>query len=175
MEQVLSSVAKQQSPVEGEEWPGLTSKEYKAKKKEDVGNTKANMENSGAMLDALTFKNTRDGVEIGFFNKEAWKADGHLKFSGEENSTPKRRFLPGEGEQFKAGIEAEVDRIILDAKVEEQTFTKAELRAVETKSDLYDLLMEKLGTDSRTETKLAVLRNPDLMDKLEELDLLELL
>jgi hypothetical protein len=111
VEQVLLSVGEAKSPVSGESFRAL-SKEYK-QKKIDLGGTGApNMELNGDMLDSLTYKKTGNGIELGFFDEQAWKADGHLKFSGEENNTPKRRFLPAQGQKFKSAIEIEIERII---------------------------------------------------------------
>lgn len=114
VEKVLSSVGDSTSPVSGQSWP-LLSKEYKKKKKEFGSKVTANMELTGDMLDSLTFKPTIDGIEIGFFNKQAWKADGHLKFSGAHNNTPQRRFLPGEGQSFKRDITSIVNDMIQEA------------------------------------------------------------
>src|SRR5438270_9442375 len=93
VEQVLQTVSQQESPVEGEGWPAL-SKSYAKEKKAEVGNSDANMELTGRMLDSLTYRSTDNGIELGFFDSQAAKADGHNKFSGEENNIPQRRFLP---------------------------------------------------------------------------------
>ena len=135
----------------------------------------ANMEFEGDMLDSLKFKKSDDGVELGFFNKEAWKADGHLKFSGKENSTPMRRFLPGEGQQFNSDIRGEVEKIIADAIADEVTIPRAELEDVSTKSELYDLLAEQFQGLSRAEIKRTVLQSVVLSELLDDYDLLELL
>lgn len=174
VEQILKSVSSQQSPVVGENWPKLDP-EYKKKKLKELGSGKADLEGSGDMLDALTFKPTKEGVEIGFFNSEAWKADGHLKFSGAENDIPKRRFLPAEGQTFKSDIREEVDRIITDAVSENESFLMSDLREIETPEELFDYLKEKIGDLSRADLRLAVLRNNDLLRKLRNLDLLDLL
>lgn len=174
VEQVLKYVSQSQSPVQGESWPKL-SKDYAAFKKSEGGTPIANMEFSGDLLDSLDFKNTRAGVEIGFFDSEAWKADGHLKFSGAKNHTPQRRFLPAEGQQFKNDIQREIEKIILDAKVSSSDFPASELKEIDTTSNLYDYLSEKLGLDSRSEIKMAVLRDTDLVDRLDKYDLLALL
>lgn len=175
VESILSSVASQKSPVKGESWPSLERGPYRDKKKSEAGNTEANMELTGDMLDALTFRNTKEGVEVGFFNKQAWKADGHNKFSGKQNHTPKRRFLPGEGQQFVNEITNEINKIIIDAQVGETKFSAEDLKQIETKDDLYDYLSDQLDMDSRTAIRLAVLRNESLVNKLDKYDLLDLL
>lgn len=172
VEQILASVAKEQSPVEGEDWPKL-DKDYKKHKVAEGLPGKANLESSGELLDALTYKTTKTGVEVGFFNSQAWKADGHLKFSGAENNIPQRRFLPAEGQSFKRSIQDEVNKIIIDAKAD--TFKKSDLREIETKSELYSYLEETLGLESRSEIRMAVLRNEDLFNTLDDLGLVDLL
>jgi hypothetical protein len=170
--QILLYVADQGSPVVGEAWPKL-SKKYKEKKEADGLTPVANLESSGELLNALTYKTTEDGLEVGFFNDQAWKADGHLKFSGLQNNTPQRRFLPGEGQAFKRDIQREIDRIILDARSEKLETGK--LSGIETKKDLYEYLLSELGVSSKSEARLAVFRNPKLLQALEDEDLLDLL
>lgn len=110
---ILLTLQDAKSPVAGESFPAL-SKNYKEKKIALGGVGKPNMELEGDMLSSLAFKPIDGGIELGFFDSEAAKADGHLKFSGRENHTPQRRFLPGEGQSFKRGIEQEVKKIILE-------------------------------------------------------------
>lgn len=172
MEQILESVAQAKSPVSGESWPAL-DKEYRKKKIADGFSGRPNLETSGDMLDSLTFKNTEDGIEIGIFGSEAWKADGHLKFSGAENNTPQRRFIPAEGQNFKSDIEREVERIISDYKAENVDAKR--LQDIDTSADLYRYLKEVLGDRSVNELRLAVMRTPDLLEAIEDAGLLELL
>lgn len=173
VEQVLLSVGEAKSPVSGESWPGL-SKTYKAKKVADGSAPIANMELTGDMLNALEARPTEDGVEIGFFDKsQAPKADGHLKFSGLENNTPQRRFLPGEGQNFKKDIDVEVSRMIAD--VQSENVKPEDFKGVESSADLYTVLEEIFPDLSKNEIRLAAARNSSLMDILEELDLVEFL
>lgn len=174
VESVLSSVRNAESPVSGEDWPAL-SKEYKRQKKAEGLPGEANMELEGDMLDSLTFKKTDKGIDLGFFDKEAWKADGHLKFSGKENNTPQRRFLPAEGEEFTAAIEDEVNQIISDGIANEMEFKKTDFEDVSTKSDLYSVLAEYFADLTRDEIRAAILSAPGLVDTLDEMDLLNLL
>lgn len=174
VEAVLSKVGKAQSPVAGESWEPL-SKGYKKKKIEDGLPGKANMEFEGDMLDSLDFKSGKEGLEIGFFNKEAWKADGHLKFSGEKNNTPQRRFLPGEEQEFTSEIKKNVEKIIAETIAEESDFAPSDFKSVSNKSDLYAALSEKFEGLTRAEIKRAVLTTPSLVGILDDLDLLELL
>lgn len=174
VEQVLLNVSKAKTPVEGEGWPALSPK-YKERKVQLGGVPKANMELNGDLLDSLSTQETDKGIEIGFFDDQAWKADGHLKFSGEKNKTPKRRFLPGKGQHFYSDIENEVSKIIADKIAENSRLLKSELRSIETKKDLYDYLMEKFGVQSRSEVRDIVTRSPEIFDKLSEEDLIDLL
>lgn len=174
IESILSSVGRSESPVKGESFPAL-SKEYKKKKVEEGLPGKANMELEGDMLDALTFKETRDGIELGFFGDEAWKADGHLKFSGKENNTPKRRFLPDEGQEFVPSIAREVGKIIADAVADEIEFKKSDFDSVASKADLYDALSDYFPDLSRAEVKTLISRTPGLARFLDDAGLLDLL
>ena len=174
MEQVLLSVNSEQSPVEGEKWPKL-SKEYKKKKLEELGSGRADLELTGDMLDALTFKNTKEGIQIGFFGDQAWKADGHLKFSGLQNNCPKRRVLPGKGQDFDSKIQSGIDDILLQAKSDSADLTKSDLKDIETKGDLYSFLKELFGVESNAEAKFAALASEKVRSKLESADLLGLL
>ena len=111
LEQVLLSVGGAESPVEGESFPSL-SEDYTEKKIGEGGTPVPNLELEGDMLSALDYRITDVGFDIGFFGtSEAWKADGHLNFSG-LSQIPTRRFLPGEGQSFDAPIVATVEDII---------------------------------------------------------------
>ncbi len=174
VEQILSSVATQQSPVEGEAWPTLSS-EYRKYKKSQGATPVANMELTGDMLNSLTYRPTAKGVEVGVFGSEAPKADGHNKFSGLENNTPQRRFLPGEGQEFRGGIQSEVDAIIAEEVLKDLELTPFELKSIDSSAELYEVFSEKLPGYSSAEIKDAILANPDLLDQLNEFDLLEYL
>lgn len=174
VESVISSVGKSQSPVAGEDWPTLSIK-YKKKKAEDGLPGKANMEYEGDMLDALEYRETKDGIELGFFGEEAWKADGHLKFSGKDNGVPQRRFLPAEDQEFVPKIQREVEKIIADAIADGTEFERDDFNAVNTKSELYDVLAEYFPDATKAEILNAVTRNPALVTLLDDLGLWELL
>lgn len=108
--EILRFVGSGKSPVAGEKasFPKL-DKNYAEDKK--GGNTTANLDLQGDMLDALTFKNVAGGIEIGIFGDEAPKADGHNNHSG-ESSLPRRRFIPDEDQKFRGRIESGVKKII---------------------------------------------------------------
>lgn len=173
-ESVLSSLRKAETPVQGEDWPAL-SREYKKLKKSEGLPPEANMELEGDMLDSLDYQETDDGIELGFFGKEAWKADGHLKFSGAENNTPQRRFLPDEGQEFDSSITRKTEQIIADAIAANTEFDKSDFEDVSTKSELYDLLGEYFDGMSRAEIKAAVARSATLAALFDDLDLWDLL
>lgn len=70
------------------------------------------------MLDALEFRTTTGGIEVGIFDSsEVPKADGHNNFSG-DSKLPKRRFIPEKNQSFRpiieSGIEAVLDRYRTD-------------------------------------------------------------
>jgi hypothetical protein len=176
VEQVLQSVAKAKSPVAGEDWPKL-SPEYK-KRKQAEGNTgTANMELEGDMLNSLQFKKTADGIDVGFFGRQAAKADGHLHFSAESaNATaPQRRFLPGEGDEFVPSIQKGIEAIIADNLVGEVEFETDDFSSVTTKADLYSVLEEYFEGLSRSEIRRAVTSAPGLVSFLDSEGLLEFL
>lgn len=173
MEQILLSVGSKKSPITGDKFDPLT-KDYKKKKQNDGLQGVANLESSGDMLDALDYRVTKDGLEIGVFGADAPKADGHNNLSG-NSLLPTRQFLPNEGEGFISSIEREVERIILDAVADDIKPDPSLLKLIETKSELYDYLMPLFGLDSRNETRLAVLRSDRWSKVLNRLGLLGML
>jgi hypothetical protein len=173
LEQILSTVGSQESPILDKPWPKL-SEDYAEIKKNDGFDPVPNLERTGDMLGALDFKVTSDGIKIGIFgNKEqVAKADGHNNFSG-ESQIPTRQFLPEKGERFSSDIESQINKIILDAKA--GGISKDEFEDVVTSKSLYNVLGSYLNTSSRAEIRLAVLRSDDLLTMLEDLDLIGLL
>ncbi len=174
VEQVLQSVASAKSPVQGESFPALSAG-YKKKKTSEGGSGKPDLDLRGDLLDALDFKSTAEGLEIGFFNSQAWKADGHLKFSGADNGIPQRRFLPDEGQKFVKDIQSTIEDIITDKILERAELDKNDLKSVETKTELYEILKAELPGMSQAEMRDAVLRSDKLLKVLEGLDLVDLL
>lgn len=130
IEKILEDVSSKRSPVLGGEYKKTLSTNYAKKKEQIVGSKEANLELFGDMLDSLTFKNTRDGIEIGIFNKkQAQKADNHNKFSPESKGTkvPKRQFIPNsdENQNFKRAIQNEIASIVQEFSTKD--VTKAEI------------------------------------------------
>lgn len=112
--QVLQDTASGMSAVYGTKWDGL-SKKYKADKIAGGGQGIANLEFAGDLLSAVRTEVTRDNmVRIFVEDDQSDKADGHNNHSG-ESSLPLRRFIPGENEGFRSGIEKEIISIVKEA------------------------------------------------------------
>jgi len=160
---ILLAVGKARSPLIDQDWPPLSS-EYREEKSEDGRGTKANLELSGDMLDALNFTLTDNGIKLGIVGPEAPKADGHNNFSG-KSTLPRRKFLPEEGDSFIPQIENDVRSIISEATVASQLVSKSRINQVTTKDQLNFLLRELYPAISVREAKQAIL----LDDKLRSL------
>lgn len=174
VEQTLVSMNEKKSPVKGEGSFKALSPEYKKYKLKEVGSKEANLEFEGEMKDELNFEPTPFGISLGVYGDRAGAADGHNNLSG-KSSLPTRRFLPDEGQQYKDPIAKEVDRIVADIIAEETPIKKSLFKQVQTKAELYKALESIFGPLSRSELKLSVFRNEELVDLLTSLDLLELL
>lgn len=112
-EAVLTDVGETRSSVTGRIWPGLQSKEYKAEKKAQGGSSRADLELTGSMLDALTVKRTRRGTLELFVDseKEQGKVDGHNNFTG-QSKLPERKFIPASDEDFRPGIRKKIKSLL---------------------------------------------------------------
>ncbi len=171
VEEILDSVTSQKSPVLGESWPALKKGNYKNFKKAEVGNTRANMELTGAMLDALDWKPTPEGIKVGIFdNDQAPKADGHNRMSGRATRMPKRRFLAKDGQKFD--FQSDLKSLVSEALVSEKRFRKAEFDAVSSTASLFRVLRPKFPDLSEREIESAILRTPTLSVFFERFDLL---
>jgi len=175
-EQILLNVGKQQSPIAGEKWPNLKKGPYRDKVKPDIaGNTRANMELRGDMLDQLDYEITDDGVEIGIYGSEAWKADGHNKLSGATNKTPKRRFIPKKGQNFDRGIQENIENIIKDYIIDQESFNKSDFDGVSSRASLLDIFRPRFEGMSDVDIISTVKRNTQLVDMLKTLGFLKFL
>jgi len=152
VEQTLIAVSEAASPVSGEKFKALS------------------------MLDALSFKPTSKGVEIGVFGHgEAKKADGHNNFSG-DSELPQRRFIPAEGQNYKMKIEAEVNKIINDVIADETPVTRTQLAGVKSNSDFWDLMTQVVFPEfNRAEIRGAITRSDRISRMLMEFGLLRYL
>ena len=173
-DQILLAVGKQSSPIAGEGWPGI-SDSYRAFKKSQNLPGKVNMEFSGNMLDALDVRDTAKGIEIGVFGPDAGKADSHNNFSGKSKQPHQRRFLPKEDQQFKSGINRRVNEIISDAVVDSAKITRADIKGVTTKGQLFDILGGILTGLNRSEIKESILRDEKLVTMFNSLNILRFL
>ena len=110
---ILDYVGDGKSPVSGGPWKRQLSKEYAKKKEDESGINFANLELSGALMDALETKIHSDGsIEVGIFKpSEVGKADGHNNFSG-ESKLPTRQFIPKKDQTFKREISEGIKDII---------------------------------------------------------------
>lgn len=174
VERILESVSKEESPISGEGWKKTLSPKYKEVKDAEGATLKPNMELTGSMLNQLQFQVTKDGeLKVGIIGDRAWIADGHNKFSdaSDQGKAPKRRFLPGEGQKFDSDIAEGLERIIADKLGEFSNIKKSELNKVESKSDLWDFLKEKMEGLSRSEIRQTVLRNEKLVGMFKDLEL----
>lgn len=158
IEQILVSVGNSKSPLTNERYKAL-SKDYKAKKEADGAPGIPNLDLYGDMLGALEYRETSNGIELGVFGEEAPKADGHNNFSG-KSRIPERRFLPGEGESFRPGITKEVEGIIAEGQAGDTPPVLEDFEEVTTSSSFYDILIDKLGVDSRSEARNAIITSP---------------
>lgn len=157
------------SPVTGKQFKAL-SKEYKEEKSDEGLPPEPNLESSGEMLDSLDYQITAKGIKIGVFGDAAPRADGHNNLSG-KSMLPERQFLPKKDEFFRSSIKEGVDRIIADAIAEQNEPPVERLRSVTSSASLYDILMPIFGLESRSETRLAVVRSPEWLATLEGLGL----
>lgn len=174
VENTLADVSESKSPVQGESIPALKKGPYREKKLAELGTSRADIQFTGETLDEFQFKDTKEGIKIGVFGDRAVVADGHNNLSGKSDLT-RRRFIPGEGQDYKKPYEKEVDRIIMDVISEETRFKKSDFDDITTKTELVRALRTKFGDMSVSEVTLAVYRNEDLLDLLTDLKLIKLL
>lgn len=174
VEQILSSVGSQKSPIDGSKFQKL-SPEYKKYKISQGLSGSPDLEFSGSMLGSLDYKITSKGIELGIFGEDAPKADGHNNFSG-DSQLPTRQFLPKEGEEFDSSIQDGVDSIINEYIVKANPVSEEQIRQVESKSDLWNLLEDLYGDElEKSEIIDAVLGNAESLDLLKEYGLLKYL
>jgi hypothetical protein len=172
VEQILDAVGDQKSPVTGNAFKPL-SLEYSKRKKDEVGNTRANLDLFGDMLSSVDYKIRDEKLEIGVFGSEAPKADGHNNISG-DSKIPTRRFIPAQGQDFTAEIKGLIKETVDQYKAENLRLKKKDLKEIQNTDELYRYLKGELGDMSRASLKQLVLSS-ELAVSLDEFDLLELL
>jgi len=118
---ILDKVGESSSPVEKGIYESILTKDYKKVKSEISGNTSANMELFGDMLDALEYTVNDGKVEVGIFDQDqAVKAYGHnTGFKGHPNAKMrgnkyKRQFIPSKSKNFNKEAREGISRIIDD-------------------------------------------------------------
>lgn len=174
IENIITTVGKAKSPIDGGDWAPKLSKEYAKKKRDEGLSATPDMQETGALLDALTFEETDDGIEIGWFGDQAPKADGHNNFSG-KSDLPRRQSLPDVGEDFISAIQSGIEKIVSDSLADGMEFDSEDFDGIDTRTELYDVLDEYFPDMSRTEIKAIITRTPDFARFLDDEDLLELL
>lgn len=110
IEKTLETVASQKSPVTGRKFQRLSS-DYRAFKIKKRRPGVANLEFSGAMLDALKGKVSGDDITIQIKGKQGDKADGHNNHSG-KSKLPTRKFIPKDDETYSKAIMRGITEII---------------------------------------------------------------
>jgi len=154
VEEILRSVSGASSPVSGGRYKATLNKDYAKAMK--GGNTTANLELEGDMLDALEFKTTTDGIEVGIFkSSEVPKADGHNNFTG-KSKLPTRQFIPKDKQKFKRNIESGIKGIVNEAKVTKRDvdpFTS--VFAIEESAERVEVQVGDLFNDDFLEQFLA--------------------
>lgn len=90
-------------------YPYNVQKKFPGKKVRPV-----NLELSGDMLEALDYRNIREGIEISIYKKaEAEKAKTHQQGT---DLVPQRRFIPStKGEQFITSITVSIKKMFVEA------------------------------------------------------------
>jgi hypothetical protein len=136
IESILRDIGDGKSPVKGETWKRL-SKQYADEFK--GGNTTPTMQLFGDLLDSLRAEDVGgDQIKIGHFGAQAPKADGHNQLSVEAKiwaaakDFPKRRYIPGDGQQFKNSIERGIDDILSGYRERPEDLEAGRIRDVET-------------------------------------------
>jgi len=136
--EVLRSVEKGFSPVQGEGRFKKLTKDYADKEK--GGRRTSNLNLDGDLLEELKYKLTSSGINFGYLDgKEREKADGHNQHSakairwaqGMDDPFPKRRYVPKGGQKFTDKIEKGIKEIIKEFEKEKRTGIRASARIVE--------------------------------------------
>ena len=104
---ILDYVGQAETPVSGGKFKATLSPDYA----EREGKDQANLDQTGSMLDSLTFEVTGTKVIIGIFDSDqAPKAFNH----NTGDTLPMRQFIPTEDQTFKRDIMRGIDEIIAD-------------------------------------------------------------
>jgi len=166
IENIQTDLNATKSPVSGEQFKRLDDAQKRIKRKRGEP-TIPNLELSGTMRDQLDVKVTGSGkIEVGVFGDAAPRADGHNNLSG-KSALPLRQFLPKEGEDFRSGIQRELNQVIAEAVAESVTTTQRlparRLQNASSKSAFFDILREFFVDFTNAQIETAVFRNPELV------------
>lgn len=117
LKEVLKKVGDQQSPVSGRGRFTPLKPDYAAIKKKEAGNTKANLELEGDMLDSLSVDVVKGGkLRLTVSDDQQPKADGHNNFTGKSlfPKSRQRQFIPDEkrDQEFKRDINKGISDIV---------------------------------------------------------------
>jgi hypothetical protein len=164
--EIDNALSAQGSTVSGENFSSL-SKEYASIKRSLGLRAVPNLELTGALRDALSSRETSEGVDVGFFNsREAQKADGHNNFSG-LSRLPKRRFLPYTDQSFKRNISQNIEQILASEVSEQLPFSAPQLTRAETKEEFRTLIKSAFPSElSYKAIKSAIIANEKFFDAL---------
>lgn len=145
IQETMDRLASGKSPVKGERFKQL-SKDYAIKQK--GGDRTPNLYLEGDMQEALGYKVTKDGLVFGIQDEsQRDKADGHNNFSG-KSALPRRRFIPGEDQDFtndiQRGIEDILDGFKVEAKEIEATSDETSLGSLLSNQSIEQILLRRL-------------------------------
>lgn len=177
VEQILDSLASEETPVQGGKYKASLSPDYAKKKKSETGSSAANLDLTGELIRSIDYRIKGNSIQVGVFDSEnAGKADGHNNFSGRSRMPDARRqFLPEQGQNFKKDIVDLIKETVENYKSDIAELDESKLEQISSKSGLLNYLKEELGIDSTKAVKRAVLSNNRLTKLLDQYDLLDLI
>lgn len=172
LESIDKDLNNTRSPVTGARFKAL-SKEYRKEKRGRGEPGVPNLELTGQMRDQLDVRIGSAGkIEIGVFGSAAGKADGHNNFSG-SSTLPLRQFLPKDGQEFRSGIQRELEAVVAEAIASSASLPVRRLKAATSKSAFFDILRETFVGMSNNQIQTAVFTTPTLVQFLRNRGLLE--
>lgn len=111
IDSTLEEISKGQSPVDGEGRWRLLNPDYAEAEK--GGDRTPNMELKGDMLDKYKFTTSgplRNYIDVGIRGTQGEKSESHNHLGG-SGKNPRRRFIPGENQEYIDPIESEIRKI----------------------------------------------------------------
>lgn len=143
LDETVAQLAKGLSPVSREKFKKL-NKDYAKKFK--GGDATPNLYLDGDLQGALGYVETAKGIIFGVMDdSQKPKADGHNHFtSASANATPpKRRFIPGDGQDYIGEIQKGIEKTLSDYRV--KGLAEIEPEDANILSDLNESLASKLS------------------------------